>query len=121
VRGVVKANKSLAAGKLIVKLNPMIRGWAKYHQHVVSKKTYYSVDDAIYHTIRRWIRRKHPRKADEWVAKKYFVTIGGNNWVFSGTLDEKTHYLADAAQVPIKRHVKIQGKANPYDPEWESY
>src|SRR2546421_12231326 len=32
-----------------------------------------------------------------------------------------THYLTDAAHVPIKRHVKIRGEANPYDPQWESY
>jgi len=27
----------------------------------------------------------------------------------------------DAASVRIIRHVKIQGDANPYDPEWEEY
>ena len=26
-----------------------------------------------------------------------------------------------AAKLPIKRHKKISSKANPYDPEWESY
>jgi RNA-directed DNA polymerase len=25
------------------------------------------------------------------------------------------------AYTPIKRHVKVKGKANPYDPAWESY
>ena len=39
VRDIVKANKPLPAGKLIAKLNPVIRGWVNYHRHVVSKKT----------------------------------------------------------------------------------
>lgn len=41
--------------------------------------------------------------------------------MFSGTIEEQIHYLTDAAHVPIKRHTKIRGEANPYDPEWETY
>src|SRR5229473_6870469 len=37
IREIVKANKALPAGKLIAKLNPIIRGWANYHRHAVSK------------------------------------------------------------------------------------
>jgi len=121
IRDTVKANKALSAGKLIVKLNPIIRGWALYHQYVVSKDTFKTVDDAIYRVVSHWMKRRHPRKADAWMAKKYFTAIGGNNWVFYGTTEEQTHYLTDAAHVPIKRHIKIRGEANPYDPQWESY
>jgi RNA-directed DNA polymerase len=121
IRAIVKANKALSAGKLIVKLNPIIRGWARYHQHVVSKETFNTVDDAIHRLIRQWTKRRHPRKADEWTAKKYFTTVGEDNWVFYGTIEERTHYLTDAAKVPIKRHAKIRGEANPYDPKWEPY
>jgi len=121
IRATVKANKALTAARLIIKLNPMIRGWTNYHQHVVSKETFSSVDDAIYRVLRQWIKRKHPRKTKEWIAKKYFKTTGGNNWVFTGRLDERQYYLTEAARVPIKRHIRIQGEANPYDPAWESY
>jgi len=121
VRDIVKANKALSTGKLILLLNPIIRGWAQYHQHVVSKETFTSVDDAIYQMLRRWAKRRHPNKSKTWIEKKYFTTIGGNHWVFHGEVDGKTHYLVDAASMPIKRHVKVQGKANPYDPKWESY
>ncbi len=41
--------------------------------------------------------------------------------MFYGTVDEQTPYLMSAAHLTIERHVKIQGEANPYDPEWESY
>ena len=121
VRDIVKANKPLPAGKLIAKLNPVIRGWVNYHRHVVSKKAFSSVDEAIYQTLKRWINRRHPRKSDAWKAKKYFKTCGGDNWVFFGTDGEQTWHLTRADSVPITRHVKIQGEANPYDPMWESY
>jgi RNA-directed DNA polymerase len=120
-RDIVKANKPLPAAKLIAKLNPVIRGWVNYHRHVVSKKTFSTVDEAIYQTLSRWINRRHPRKSDAWKAKKYFKTCGGDNWVFFGTDGEQTWHLARADSVSITRHVKIQGKANPYDPTWESY
>jgi RNA-directed DNA polymerase len=46
--------------------------------------------------------------------------------VFTGTWRDgkgKTYpiCLLEAAGVPIRRHVKIRGDANPYDPEWEGY
>jgi RNA-directed DNA polymerase len=121
VRDIVKKNKTLPAGKLILLLNPIIRGWAQYHQHVVSKEIFNSVDDAIYQLLRRWVKRRHPKKSKTWIEKKYFTTIGGDNWVFYGEVDGKTHYLMSTTSIPIKRHVKVQGKANPYDPAWESY
>jgi len=35
VRTLIKDNKSATAGTLICHLNPLIRGWAMYHRHVV--------------------------------------------------------------------------------------
>jgi RNA-directed DNA polymerase len=122
VREVVKVNKAVTAGKLIGKLNPIIRGWATYHRHVVSKEIFHKVDNEIDHTIRKWIRRKHPRKSDEWIAKKYFTTIGGDHWVFHGPLyEEYAVHLLKTAKLPMTRYRKAQGEANPYDLEWESY
>jgi RNA-directed DNA polymerase len=121
VRDIIKTNKPLPAAKLIAKLNPVIRGWASYHRHVVSKKVFSSVDEAIYQTLKRWINRRHPRKSEAWKAKKYFKTCGGDNWVFFGTEDEQTWHLTRADTMPITRHVKIRGEANPYDLQWERY
>lgn len=30
-------------------------------------------------------------------------------------------HLFRASNVPIRRHTKIKGEANPYDPQWEPY
>src|SRR5208337_2545451 len=44
VRGIIKASKHVTAGHLIVNLNQVIRGWANYHRHVASKRTFSRVD-----------------------------------------------------------------------------
>jgi RNA-directed DNA polymerase len=121
VRETIKANRQVSAGLLIARLNPIIRGWAQYHRHVVSKDTFEKIDHAVFQAIWRWAKRRHPNKGKRWVKQKYFRTIGGRNWVFYGDLEGKELRLFSAAGVPIKRHIKIRGKANPYDPDWELY
>ena len=126
VRGIIKTNKQATAAHLIEKLAPVIRGWANYHQHVASKATYQSVDHAIFQSLWRWVKRRHPHKGKRWIKNKYFHQVGNRKWVFSGeTLGKngkiQTLHLPLAASTPIKRHVPIKGEANPYDPEWEIY
>ncbi len=125
IRGLLKAHKSTPAGRLIGILNPIIRGWANYHCHVVSKVTFAKVSHAIFQALWRWAKRRHPNKPRQWIKHKYFKSIGGQNWVFCGETvkDGQTqqHRLLQIASVPIRRHRKIRGKANPYDPEWEQY
>ena len=51
------------------------------------------------------------------------MTVGGDNWVFTGR-DKETKrqvLLLKASDTPIRRHIKIKGKANPFDPSWEEY
>ena len=44
VRGIIDANKSVSQTLLIGLLNPVIRGWANYHQHGAAKETFDRVD-----------------------------------------------------------------------------
>ena len=103
---------------LIARLNPIIRGWANYHQHVVSKETFGKVDHEIWKCLWQWAKRRHPNKGKRWIAEKYWHRNGSRGWVF-GQKDGKT--LLKAADTPIRRHVKIKRDANPYDPAWEEY
>ncbi len=126
VREVVKVGKQPTAGMLIVELNPIIRGWAYYHRHVVSKQTFKRVDHAIFQALWRWARRRHPNKGARWVRSKYFRTIGNQHWVFSGEVvgpkgQAQQVRLTKTARVPIRRHLKVRAEANPYDPQWEVY
>jgi RNA-directed DNA polymerase len=125
IREVIEENQTATAGFLITQLNPKIRGWANYHSHVVSKRTFSYVDNAIFNALYCWMKRRHPNKNSAWIRKKYFTSRGGDRWVFFGEVPKddgvKTVYLVNAFSTPIKRHTKVQGKANPYDPEWEIY
>jgi RNA-directed DNA polymerase len=84
------------------------------------------MDFAIYKLLWRWAKRRHPNKGARWIKKKYFASIGKRNWVFTGEMgraegkSRKVHLLI-ASYTKIRRHVKIKGDANPYDPTWESY
>ena len=122
----IKENAQATAGNLIVQLNPLIRGWANYHRHVSSKQTFVKVDDAIFRALWQWARRRHPKKPGRWVKEKYFHAIGHRNWVFCGEVEEQDGttrkvQLFYAHTVPIERHTKIKGDANPYDLAWERY
>ena len=126
VREVIKTNQPATAGKLIVQLNPIIKGWADYHRHVVSKRVFSQVDCAIFKSLWRWARKRHPQKAKQWVAEKYFLHPTTGKWMFFGETAGKEGtvqavQLRKASNVPISRHVKIKGEANPYDPRWEIY
>jgi RNA-directed DNA polymerase len=126
IRGIIEANRQATAGHLIVQLNPVIRGWANYHRHVASKRTFTSVDHAIFRALWRWAKRRHPKKSRRWVKDRYFLSLGGRHWVFRGTVVGREGVidpiqLYAASSMPIKRHTKVRGEANPYDPTWEPY
>jgi RNA-directed DNA polymerase len=119
--------RALTAGQLIERLNPVIRGWAPYHRHAASKRTYNRVDRVTFREVWRWARRRHDQKPATWVKEKYFTRVGGRSWVLTGVVpgnhagEPYRVYLDEARQTPIRRHIKIRGEANPYEPCWEPY
>jgi len=126
IREVIKANKTAKQANLIRLLNPILRGWANYHSHVVAKETFARVDADVWSMLWRWAVRRHPNKGARWVKEKYLKTRGARNWVFAatekqedGTQRELT--LLQESDTPIQRHIKIRANANPHDPEWEHY
>jgi RNA-directed DNA polymerase len=126
IRGVVRDSQSLTAAALIERLNPKIRGWTNYHRHVVSKRVFCRVDDAIFRALWQWARRRHRMKPSDWIMRKYFGRHRGRSWWFFGTTSAEDAppqqaWLFRAAYVPIRRHVKVRRDAHPYDPAWQSY
>lgn len=125
-RVLIKSNATVKTENLIWQLNPKIRGWAKYYRHVVSKATFSYVDDRIFKALMQWIDRRHPEKNAPWKKDKYFRSQGMRQWIFSVKVKNRCgkHYFLDlfsASQLPIRRHIKIKAKANPYDPQYAEY
>jgi RNA-directed DNA polymerase len=125
VRGIIKENASATQEALIRQLNPVIRGWAQYHRHVVSKAVFSSIDSHIWQRLWKWAKRRHPKKGARWVRQRYFRRDGYRSWDFAteGSTEGDTCglQLFRAATVAIQRHVKIRGLANPFDPAWAAY
>jgi RNA-directed DNA polymerase len=126
VREIIKANKTAKQANLISLLNPILRGWANYHSHVVAKETFARNDNNIWSMLWQWATRRHPTKGAKWVKEKYFKTKGARHWVFAATEKRedgmhKEIILLNESDTPIQRHVKIQSAANPHDPKWEQY
>jgi RNA-directed DNA polymerase len=126
IRGNIKAALGMSAADLIRWLNPKIRGWSNYHRHVVSKRVFSRVDNAIFIRLWQWARRRHPKKSPRWLKQKYFEQHGGRNWAFFGKScnnEGEPHKvrLLLASSTPIQRHVKVKSAANPYDPAHETY
>jgi RNA-directed DNA polymerase len=51
MRDLLKRQKDVPAWAVIIQLNPIIRGWAQYHRHSASKRTFAKVDHAIFQAI----------------------------------------------------------------------
>lgn len=126
IRRIIKDAHGVSAADLIEQLNPKIRGWANYHRHVVSKRTFGRVDHTIFSNLWQWARRRHPNKHPRWFKLKYFERRRDRDWTFFGETCEDEGWpnkvwLFHAQSTPIKRQIKVRGEANPYDPAYETY
>ena len=83
IRNTIKKHKNSAQAKLIMELNPIIRGWCNYFKfsdaqtaHILS-----SQNNLVYQKLRAWGRYRcgNLNKAH----KKYFTKIGKRNWIFA--------------------------------------
>lgn len=56
VSQVIKENRQAKTTTLIRKLNPILRGWANYHRHVVSKDIFSKIDHEVWQKTWRWAK-----------------------------------------------------------------
>jgi RNA-directed DNA polymerase len=123
-RECMKGANGQAATTLIRKLNPIVRGWANYHRHVCSARTFHNVDFIIQIQLMKWARRTHPNKSVAWLKRKYFSAAG--NGTFSTRVrntagENRVMALHRVSHTIIERHIKVRGEANPYDHRYTEY
>jgi RNA-directed DNA polymerase len=129
VKRMFRIHRTSSQETLIHCLNPILRGWANYHRHVVSKRVFGSLDHWLWQKLWRWACRRHPAKGKRWIKRRYFHHVDARHWVFQSKkyVRDGTHRRAiytrlfSMPAIPIRRHVRIRKGANPYDPEWRSY
>lgn len=126
VRTLIKSHPTIKTEHLIWLLNPKLRGWANYFRHVVSSKVFSKLDDAIFKTLYRWVKRRHQNQNAGWCYEKYFKHSMPVRWWFHAktrTTDGKVTMLKlfKLSKVKIRRHLKIKAAATPYDSAYASY
>jgi RNA-directed DNA polymerase len=110
----VRRLRSSSQEVLIKRLNPIIQGWSNYYATVASKKTFVSMDHALYANLRRWAYRRHPNKSAWWISEKYWHPRQGQ-WTFKTTNGVQ---LRQHSATAIRRHTKVTGRRSPYDGDW---
>lgn len=125
IRELVKKHVGSSTDVLIRQLNSKLRGWGHYYRGVVAKETFYRIDKAIYGYLHRWMRRRHPERQIGWIRKRYYRRIGQRSvfHTYVKTKEGKRERLdlMCIGDIPIKRHVKVQAGATPYDPRYLDY
>jgi RNA-directed DNA polymerase len=106
----IKDGKAWKQEMLIDALNPIITGWANYHQSVVSSEIFQKLDSRIWGMLWHWAKRRHPEKSKHWIADKYWHSVGRRKWVFS----DGTKQLRFLSDTKIVRHIKLKLDMNPH-------
>jgi RNA-directed DNA polymerase len=118
VTDVINKMQGLDQARLIKQLNPIIRGWCNYYSTVVSKKVFSRIYSLVFWKLMKWGIKRHQNKGRKWVKDKYFHIVGGKNWTFAFRNGDTALMLRKHGDTEIKRHVKVKGKASPYDGNW---
>lgn len=107
---------------VINRLNPILKGWGNYYRHVVSTKTFNSLDDFVHWKSRKWLKHTHPTKPMKWIERNYYGRLRmdkQDKWVL-GNLQTGDH-LTRMQWLNIKRHAPIIHGASPDNPEQREY
>jgi RNA-directed DNA polymerase len=125
VRSWLKTHQAVSAEVVIRHLNPIIRGWAMYYRHVVSKQTFQKVDYHIWSALWHWAKRRHPKKPKRWTYRRYFESGKYGATFYAESQDRRGKKirlrLDRMPAIPIVRHVKVKGRVSPDDPTLKAY
>ena len=112
LNALVRRMRTATQEALIVALNAKIRGWCGYYRHVLCVDAFNDCDQAVYAMLRRWSRRRHPRKSARWIAQHYWHATDGQRWCFR--VPEGVRLIRHTA-THHEQYIKVRGTASPYD------
>lgn len=131
IRKLIQENKSASSYSLITLLSSRIIGWANYFRYSECIKDFSKLDSIIFNQIRAWVFRRKSKglRSRTKLKHKYFpegnkYLFRGknyqNNWILTGKALGKggkaeENFLPKMVWVGSAQHVKIKGKASPYD------
>src|ERR1700739_1642727 len=118
----MRALRGHNAQMVLIRLNPIIRGWSAYYRHAVSARVFNELDSHVWRLTYKWANFTHPHKGKRWITSRYFGAFNSSRrdrWVF-GDRDSGA-YLIKFAWTKITRHTLVKGWASPDDPALTDY
>jgi RNA-directed DNA polymerase len=115
IRRILQKSQSLPQVEIIDQLNPVIHGWALYYRTVVAQRSFGTCDHHLMLMLWQKMTRKHPKKSARWIKEKYWRTVEGRTWTFATPDGSRLRTLRRHEATPIQRHVKVKGRASPFD------
>ena len=118
----MRALRGHNAQMVLIRLNPIIRGWSAYYRHAVSARVFNELDSHVWKLTYKWANFTHPHKGKRWITSRYFGAFNSSRrdrWVF-GDRDSGA-YLLKFAWTKITRHTLVKGWASPDDPALTDY
>jgi len=91
-----KSTTHLSLKVLLIRLNPVLRGWATYFRYDASKRTLGYVGHYTWWRVYRWLRKKHPKRTWKYLRDRYC----GGQWNFQDQGIE----LFRPSQVKVERY-----------------
>ena len=122
LRTEMRSLRGTNAQAVLIRLNPIIRGWSAYYRGVVSSKAFSALDDYVWKLTYKWATYGHPNKSRRWVVKRYFGVFNRarrDKWVFGDRASGV--YLLKFAWTRIIRHQLVTGASSPDDPALAKY
>jgi len=118
----MRALRGNNAQVVLIRLNPVIRGWSAYYRHAVSARVFNELDQHVWTLTYKWAKFSHPHKGKRWITGRYFGAFNSarrDRWVFGDR--ESGAYLLKFAWMKITRHTLVKGWASPDDPALAGY
>lgn len=110
------------AAMVLLRLNPIIRGWAAYYRTGVSSEAFSALDRYLWRLTYKWATFGHPNKSKHWVVNRYFGAFNQSRrdqWVFGDRVTGA--YRTKFAWTGIVRHRMVKGGSSPDDPALAQY
>lgn len=126
IREVFKTYKKSSAAKLILNLNPKIRGWANYFNAGGGwTEAKNKLGHWLFTKLKKWVYAKHRGNAGKReLLNKYFKGVQRrktyfNSWTFFGISEGKEILLTDIQEILVVREnvLGFVDSPNPYNPE----
>lgn len=124
VHHIIFSNKAARAEWLIIKLRPVLLGWANYFRYSECSETFSKLDYTILGMLRKWVNRRSTAGGRIKAWNKYFpgteTIFQGRNYKdqyilkASSKIDEKI-FLPKMSWVKSQNWIKIKSDSSPYD------